>query len=220
MSVSVQHQRGITGLETAIILIAFVVVASVFAFTVLTAGVFATERSKETAYAGLEEATTTMVPRGGLIAIRGDVDGTDAVTKLTFTIGVTGDSESVDLTPPYVADDTGTDPDDSGLAHTVTIAYTDSSQHIIDVPWTTRFLGGNNGDYILEGREMAEITVWLHQLDTGTGVYSLGTSSDNFLNTRLGINGSFGLTVDASRGATVNLARVIPAKLTPTMDLR
>ena len=28
-------QRGITGLETAIILIAFVVVASVFAFTVL-----------------------------------------------------------------------------------------------------------------------------------------------------------------------------------------
>ena len=39
------NQRGITGLETAIILIAFVVVASVFAsvfaFTVLSTGVFA-----------------------------------------------------------------------------------------------------------------------------------------------------------------------------------
>ena len=31
-----QTQRGITGLETAIILVAFVVVASVFAFTVLS----------------------------------------------------------------------------------------------------------------------------------------------------------------------------------------
>ena len=41
-------ERGITGLETAIILIAFVVVASVFAFTVLSTGIFASERSKET----------------------------------------------------------------------------------------------------------------------------------------------------------------------------
>ena len=44
--------RGITGLETAIILIAFVVVASVFAFTVLSTGIFASERSKETVFAG------------------------------------------------------------------------------------------------------------------------------------------------------------------------
>ena len=32
------NQRGITGLETAIVLIAFVVVASVFAFAVLSTG--------------------------------------------------------------------------------------------------------------------------------------------------------------------------------------
>ena len=51
-----KHEKGITGLETAIILIAFVVVASVFAFTVLSTGIFASERSKETVFAGLEEA--------------------------------------------------------------------------------------------------------------------------------------------------------------------
>ena len=39
-------QRGITGLETAIILIAFVVVASVFAFTVISTGIFTSETSK------------------------------------------------------------------------------------------------------------------------------------------------------------------------------
>ena len=47
-------QRGITGLETAIILIAFVVVASVFAFTVLSTGIFSSERSKETVFAALD----------------------------------------------------------------------------------------------------------------------------------------------------------------------
>ena len=46
-----RDQSGITGLETAIILIAFVVVASVFAFTVLSTGIFSAERGKETVFA-------------------------------------------------------------------------------------------------------------------------------------------------------------------------
>ena len=41
-----RDQRGITGLETAIILIAFIVVASVFAYTVLSAGIFSSEKGK------------------------------------------------------------------------------------------------------------------------------------------------------------------------------
>ncbi len=38
--VTLKQQRGITGIETAIILIAFVIVASVFAYVVLSAGLF------------------------------------------------------------------------------------------------------------------------------------------------------------------------------------
>ena len=41
----VREERGITGLETAIVLIAFVVVAAVFAFTVLTTGLFTSEKA-------------------------------------------------------------------------------------------------------------------------------------------------------------------------------
>ena len=47
-----QNQRGITGLETAIVLIAFVVVASVFAFAVLNTGLLSSEKSKEAALGG------------------------------------------------------------------------------------------------------------------------------------------------------------------------
>jgi flagellin-like protein len=38
-----REEQGITGLETAIILIAFAVVATTFAFVVLPAGVFSSE---------------------------------------------------------------------------------------------------------------------------------------------------------------------------------
>ena len=38
-----RDRRGITGLETAIVLIAFVVVASVFAFAVLSTGLLSSE---------------------------------------------------------------------------------------------------------------------------------------------------------------------------------
>ncbi len=63
-----RSERGVTGLETAIILIAFVVVASVFAFTVLSTGIFSAERGKETVYAGLEQARGSIELKGSVIA--------------------------------------------------------------------------------------------------------------------------------------------------------
>ena len=62
------NQRGVTGLETAIILIAFVVVASVFAFTVLSTGIFSAERGKETIHAGLKESRSSAELKGSVMA--------------------------------------------------------------------------------------------------------------------------------------------------------
>ena len=66
-------EEGITGLETAIILIAFVVVATVFAFVVLSTGLFSSERGKEAVYSGLQKTRGTLELRGSVIAI---TDGT------------------------------------------------------------------------------------------------------------------------------------------------
>ena len=60
--------RDITGLETAIVLIAFVVVSSVFAFAALSTGLFSSDKSKETINAGLEEASGTLEVRGSVYA--------------------------------------------------------------------------------------------------------------------------------------------------------
>jgi len=62
-------QKGMTGLETAIILIAFVTVASVLAYSVLSAGIFSAERGKETVYGGLEQAQSTMEIAGSVLGL-------------------------------------------------------------------------------------------------------------------------------------------------------
>ena len=86
-----KDERGITALETAIILIAFVVVAAIFAFTVLSTGTFLTERSKEAAYAGLQEVRGSMELKGGVVL---ESTGTYVVFNLANVAG----GASVDLT--------------------------------------------------------------------------------------------------------------------------
>ena len=85
-----KDQRGVTGLETAIILIAFVVVASVFAFTVLSTGIFSSERGKETLFAGLKEAQGTLGMSGAVVA--------NGATKKTLSLGETAWSLGVPST--------------------------------------------------------------------------------------------------------------------------
>ena len=89
-----KDERGITALETAIILIAFVVVAAIFAFTVLSTGTFLTEKSKEASYAGLQEVRGSLALRGSVI-----MTGTaaDSATKIILTLGPVAGGSSVDV---------------------------------------------------------------------------------------------------------------------------
>ena len=87
-------EDGITGLETAIILIAFVTVAAVLAYTVLSAGIFSSERGKETVYSGLNSAQSTMVVKGAVMATT--INDTDDA-YVTFTLALAVSGASVDL---------------------------------------------------------------------------------------------------------------------------
>jgi len=88
-------QEGITGLETAIILIAFVTVAAVLAYTVLSAGIFSSERGKEAVYGGLSSAQSTLELKGSVVA---DTDGDPAnVTTVTFSLALAIPGSKVDM---------------------------------------------------------------------------------------------------------------------------
>jgi flagellin FlaB len=112
------NERGITGLETAIILIAFVVVATVFAFVVLTAGVFSSERGKETVFAGLQKARGTMEVRGGIVA----TSTAGVLDDISFSVASSASGESIPLDP-------------AALNNRTVIAYRDSTTVDNDVTY-------------------------------------------------------------------------------------
>ena len=225
-------QRGITGLETAIILIAFVVVASVFAFTVLSTGVFASERSKETIFAGIQETKSSVEPRGSIIAYKADRGGTDTIYKVTFVVSNAVGGEPVDLTPPYTADDSGNDPDISSGAESKTVVqYSDTNQFLNDVPWTLSWVGNNNGDNLLEEGEKAEISVWLLVRDTDEAITSSSATAywttdadgrNGMLSTGtiLDKNDKLSITLNPPDGAVMILEKRLPPRLDAVMDLK
>jgi flagellin FlaB len=229
------RQRGITGIETAIILIAFVVVAAVFAFTVLSTGIFSAERSKETVYAGLREARSSLSPRGSLVAFAGKVGSTQTVYKVSFVVSqAISTRDPIDLTPPYTSDDSGTDPDvSSGAAYRLTVSYADKNQFLSDVPWTVTFVGNSDGDDMLDAGEKAEITAWLLDRNTATAIGS--NDSIAYMDGPGGGGGGGGLTASSTvlttdmdftievkppGGAVLALERTLPATFKTAMDLR
>ena len=91
------EKSGITGLETAIVLIAFVVVAAVFAFTVLTTGLFTSEKAKETALAGVATTSSSLTVKGNVIA-QTDAAGA-AVNVIRLKLATATGVERVEFIP-------------------------------------------------------------------------------------------------------------------------
>jgi archaeal flagellin FlaB len=87
---------GFTGLEAAIVLIAFVVVAAVFSYVVLGAGFFTTQKSQETVYKGVEQASTNIQMIGNVYGIASS--GSSEITSIEFSIGLAPGAPTIDLT--------------------------------------------------------------------------------------------------------------------------
>jgi archaeal flagellin FlaB len=86
-----KKEAAFSGLEAAIVLIAFVVVAAVFSYVMLGAGFFATQKAQETTYAGIKQTTSNLVLDGYLWA------STSSFTALTFYVKVPEAGEAQQL---------------------------------------------------------------------------------------------------------------------------
>jgi archaeal flagellin FlaB len=90
-----QRDEGFTGLEAAIVLIAFVVVAAVFSYVVLGAGFFTTQKSQQTVYKSVEQATTNLQMIGNVYGTA-QVPGT-GIDNISFNVGLAPGAPSMDL---------------------------------------------------------------------------------------------------------------------------
>ncbi len=189
-----EREQGITGIETAIILIAFVIVASVFAYVVLSAGLFSTQEAKEAIHSGLEEAKAT-------IEIKGNIYGRmeSAVLKeVYFTIATTTGGDMIDFT----------DTSSANGSNLVVISYSDAYQIFPTVNWTMEKLNTTAPDNLLDKNELFLITVDL------TCVSANATAEQ-----MPGPYHEFRLEVKPPVGAVLVLERTIPARVNQIVNL-
>jgi flagellin FlaB len=136
-------QEGITGLETAIVLIAFVIVASVFAYVVLSAGLFSSQKVKEAVNAGVESTMAAVELKGDIIA---KMEG-GTVSEIYLFVGIPAAGTPVDFSPS------------SANVSPLVISYYDANNMLPSLNWTVTKLATINDDNLLDPNEMFQVTV-------------------------------------------------------------
>jgi flagellin FlaB len=190
MRKAMRGERGITGLETAIILIAFVVVATVFAFIVLTTGIFSAERGKETVFAGLAKARGTMEVRSGVVVQSAGCPAACVVTGIQFQVSTTAGGEAVPI-------------DFASTTNRTVIAYRSATVVVNDMEYVSTEVVGD-GDLLLEPGELFTIEL---------------LAADNADLAALVANERWTLELQTPVGAVIDITRSMPAQLDTVMQL-
>jgi flagellin FlaB len=132
-----KDEKAFTGLEAAIVLTAFVVVAAVFSYVVLGAGFFTSDKAKEVVHTGVEQATSSTELSGDVIAKN---KSSTEVGYILLTVQLTAGQSPVDM-----------------RSNKMVISYFDKSQYEKNATWTATWIKGS-GD-MLDSNEKAEINV-------------------------------------------------------------
>ncbi len=94
-----RKNAGLTGIETAIILIAFVIVAAVFSFAVLNTGFQSTQKAQEVMKSGMEHAASALELDGGII-----ISSQGGVLKtMNFTVRLSPGKNPVSFDPAFLS---------------------------------------------------------------------------------------------------------------------
>ncbi|MEM2787856.1 MAG: archaellin/type IV pilin N-terminal domain-containing protein [Archaeoglobaceae archaeon] len=152
-----KNEKGFTGLEAAIVLIAFVVVAAVFSYVMLGAGFFTTQKSKQVVDTGVKQASSSLTLDGQYIYLRASPTGSNGnATKIFFYVTQTAGGSPVDLEKTSIAITTA-----SGYNQ---LFFTDGCKDkdensITGCPWAYKQTVGDDNDNVVEMNEKYKITI-------------------------------------------------------------
>jgi len=190
-----KDEKAFTGLEAAIVLIAFVVVAAVFSYVMLGAGFFTTQKSQEVVHTGVQQASSSVELSGDIIG-EGNTT-TNRLEKVRVFIQLTAGGNPVDISKTLITVTT----DDAH--HSFTLGS-------VSEPNATYFrvaskYGGDSDD-LLEKFEKFE-------LEINVTKEALGAS------TNITANEKFQLEIKPPQGASVTVVRTVPASIDSVMTL-
>jgi len=180
-----------TGLETAIILIAFIIVASVFAFTILNLGFQTSQKAGQVVNQGYNQASSSIQLAGDVLATGNS--GNTALDTCSFTIQLTAGATPVDMNSSklvitYISDDMQ-----------IANAFSNSSADIT----ITQLTGMHNGSLLLPGQ---------------TDLVTVHFSGANIADT-IGPYQTFSLELKPVVGAVLTVTGTVPGSISAEMDL-
>ena len=217
----IKNDKGFTGLEAAIVLIAFVVVAAVFSYVMLGAGFYTTQKSQEVVHTGVAQASSSIAPSGDIIVKGADADplgaagAGGAASQITFYVTNTAGGTDVDMDKTIIS---YTDADDF-----FTKEYLRDSGDGVNTKGPSPDIGAVVDWTVTNG--------WLYQAvisNTATAdnllskgeKYKVVLNLDEFLATGTPtgslpeVNEQFKIEVKPPEGAVLTISRTLPAALT------
>ena len=195
-------KKGFTGLEAAIVLIAFVVVASVFSYVILNAGFSTTQKSQEVIHTGVEKAAQSIELAGDVIG-KGDTN-TTTLKSVIFTLQCTAGATPVNISRLVYA---YTDKDDY-VEFNASAKSNDNNTVVV----ITELVG--DGDKLLEPYEKVQITINLEALNASNLTGAVGS-----IKTLPGPYEWFQIEVKPPGGAVLPIKRIVPAEIDEVMIL-
>ncbi|MGE4375562.1 MAG: archaellin/type IV pilin N-terminal domain-containing protein [Methanoculleus sp.] len=186
MSKLIRNEEGFTGLEAAIVLIAFVVVAAVFSYVMLGAGFFATGEAQRTVHTGVGQATSNLEVSGPVVV---QAEDEDVLGNISFLLQLAAGGAPVDMEKVTFTVST---------ADEMTIfTYNDVSKD-----WYLDGVNQTDSNDILDKFEMVKITI-------------NGSTADAPALPDIGPNDRFTVEVKPDIGAALPISRTAPADFQP-----
>jgi len=160
---NLRNRRGTIGVETAIVMIAFVVVASAVAYVIINMGFYAAQKSKETIGRGVDSASSSLELDGSVV---GKVNATGScieylIIPVRLSVGKSQVDLSENVTMVSVYSDDFTLPD-IYLGVNGEEDPTDLASVITEAEGARAVIFNDDGDEILELNEKAFIVVKLN----------------------------------------------------------
>jgi len=184
MSRLIRNEEGFTGLEAAIVLIAFVVVAAVFSYVMLGAGFFATGEAQRTVHTGVGQATSNLEVSGPVVVKATD---TTKLGEISFYLQLAAGGAPVDMEKVTFTVST---------ADKMVIYMYDN----ITAGWYLNGTTQSNYNNMLDTFEWVKITI-----------NSSATAPDGSKLPNIGPNDRFTVEVKPDIGAALPISRTAPA---------
>ncbi len=197
MKAVLRQKRGIVGIEAAIVLIAFVVIAAAFAYVVINMGFYSAQQAKSTIDKGIQEATSALTLDG---FITGLTNGTN-IQYLAIPVKLAVGRSEVDM-----------------ASDTVVVSVLGDGFALSDIYDTAAVSTNSNLTALMTGTTAAKAKCYIFN-DDGNGDTLLKQNEKAYMVINLSagyVLGSYSkvkVEIRTSRGAALMIQRDIPGGL-------